>query len=213
MQLAAVILAGGRGQRLGGAVKAGLRVGGSTLLQRVTAALGPVPAPLLVAAGAIPADQLGLERRHQLVPDLPLDYAGPLAGLAAAVAWLLRQPRPPELLLSVAVDTPFAPPDLVARLTAALTPDRGAAIACYDGQDYPTNGLWRLSALAPLPDAMAAGTAPRSLRRLAADLGAEACSWPTQADGDPFASVNTPVDLAAAEARAAAALPPQRART
>lgn len=210
MQLAAVILAGGRGRRLGGAVKAELRIGGCTLLQRATAALGPEPAPLLVAAGAIPADQLGLDSRHQLVPDLPLDYAGPLAGLAAAVDWLQRRPRPPELLLSLAVDTPFAPPDLVARLTAALAPELAAAIACYDGQDYPTNGLWRLSALAPLPAAMAAGTAPRSLRRLAADLGARACNWPTQADGDPFASVNTPAELAAAEARAAA--PPQRGR-
>jgi molybdopterin-guanine dinucleotide biosynthesis protein A len=204
MQMAAVILAGGRGQRLGGAVKAALHVGGSTLLQRATAALGPVPAPLLVAGGAIPADQLGLESRHHLVPDLPFDYGGPLAGLAAAADWLLRQPRPPELLLSLAVDTPFVPPDLVARLTAALAPDKAAVIARYGDQDYPTNALWRLPALASLGAAMAAGTAPRSLRRLAAEFGAASCSWPPQADGDPFASVNTPADLAAAEARAAA---------
>lgn len=204
MRLAAVILAGGRGERLGGAVKAMLRVGGGTLLQRTTAALGPAPDPLLVAGGSIPADQLGLEPRHLLVRDLPLEYAGPLAGLAAAADWLLRLPRPPEQLLSLAVDTPFAPPDLVARLTGALTPELAAAIACYGEQDYPTNGLWRLSALASLPAAMAAGTAPRSLRRLAADLGAGICAWPAEADGDPFASVNTPAELAAAEARAAA---------
>lgn len=210
MQLAAVILAGGRGRRLGGAVKAGLRVGGRTLLQRTTAALGPTPMPLIVAGGTLTADELGLEPRHQLVPDLPLDYAGPLAGLAAAADWLLRLPHPPELLLSLAVDTPFAPSDLIARLIAALTPERAAVIAGYGSQDYPTNGLWRLSALAPLPAAMTAGTAPRSLRRLAADLGAGHCEWPPQADGDPFLSVNTAADLAAAEVKAAASpLPPE----
>jgi len=208
MQAAAVILAGGRGRRLGGAVKAALHVGGRTLLQRTTAALGPAPPPLLVAGGALSAAELGLEPRHQRVPDLAPDHAGPLAGLAAAAAWLLRQPDPPELLLSLAVDTPFAPPDLLARLLAALPPAGGAVIACYAGQDYPTNGLWRLPALAGLPAAMAAGTAPRSLRRLAADLGAGRCEWPPQADGDPFQSVNTPAELAAAEARAAAVPPP-----
>jgi molybdopterin-guanine dinucleotide biosynthesis protein A len=204
VQLAAVILAGGRGRRLGGVVKAGLRVGGQPLLQRATAALGSAPRPLIVAGGTLTAAALGLERRHQLVPDLPFDYAGPLAGLAAAVDWLSRQPHPPGLLLSLAVDTPFAPADLVTRLTAALSPEQSGVIATCGGQDYPTNGLWRVSALAPLAAAMAAGTAPRSLRRLAADLGAGHCEWPLQPDGDPFLSVNTPADLTAAEARAAA---------
>lgn len=208
MQLAAVILAGGRGERLGGAVKGALRVGGSTLLQRTTAALAPEPQLVIVAGGARSAAELGLGPRHHLVADLPADYAGPLAGLAAAVDWLLQQPRPPPLLLSLAVDTPFAPPDLVPRLMAALPPERAAVIAGYGGQDYPTNGLWRLSALALLPAALAAGTAPRSLRRLAADLGAGRCVWPPQPDGDPFHSVNTPDELAAAEARAAAASTP-----
>lgn len=210
MQLAAVILAGGRGRRLGGVVKTRLRVGGQTLLQRTTAALGPAPLPLIVAGGSLSGIELGLEPRHHLVPDLPLDYAGPLAGLAAAADWLLRQPHPPELLLSLAVDTPFAPADLIARMAAALPPERDAVIASYGGQDYPTNGLWRLSALAPLPAAMAAGTAPRSLRRLAADLGAGHCDWPPQADGDPFVSVNTGADVMAAETRAATSLSPHR---
>lgn len=211
MQLAAVILAGGRGRRLGGVVKADLRVGGEPLLQRATAALGSAPLPLVVAGGTISAAELGLGPRHQLVPDLAVDYAGPLAGLAAAVDWLLRQPHPPGLLLSLAVDTPFAPPDLASRLTAALSPEQSATIVACGGQDYPTNGLWRLSALAALPAAMAAGTAPRSLRRLAADLGAGRCEWPLQPDGDPFLSVNTRADLTAAEARAAALQgPPDR---
>jgi molybdopterin-guanine dinucleotide biosynthesis protein A len=48
---------------------------------------------------------------------------------------------------------------------------------------------------------MSAGTAPRSLRRLAAELDARACAWPETADGDPFANINTPAELAAAEAR------------
>jgi molybdopterin-guanine dinucleotide biosynthesis protein A len=126
-----------------------------------------------------------------------------LAGVAAAADWLLRRPDPPDYLLSLAVDTPFAPPDLLARLMSALPAGAGAAIAHYGGQEYPTNALWRLPALAPLPTAMANGTAPRSLRRLAADLGAVPCPWPELSDGDPFASINTPADLAAARARAA----------
>lgn len=200
--IAAVILAGGKGERLGGVVKAALRIGDLALLERVTAIVAPHASPLLVACGLLDPSQLGLEPRHVAIPDLPIDYAGPLAGVAAAADWLLRQPAPPDYLLSIAVDTPFAPPDLLPRLLAELPAASGAAIAHYGGQDHPTNALWRLPSLAPLPAAMAAGTAPRSLRRLAADLGAVPCPWLPSPAGDPFASINTPADLAAAQARA-----------
>ena len=39
-RIAAVILAGGRGERLGGVIKANLTIGGTRLLERVTAVLG-----------------------------------------------------------------------------------------------------------------------------------------------------------------------------
>jgi molybdopterin-guanine dinucleotide biosynthesis protein A len=200
---AALILAGGRGERLGGVIKANLQIGGWRLLDRVAAVLAPHAAPLLVAHGAVAAADLALTHGQIAVPDLLTDYAGPLAGLAGGLAWIGEHRPDLELLVTLAVDSPFVPADFVPRLATALGPG-AAAVASYGGQPYPTNALWRIRALADLPARVAAGTAPRSLRRLALELEVAAVEWPPQPAGDPFANANTPADLVALEARAAA---------
>ena len=199
-QLAAVVLAGGRGERLGGAVKSELRIGGVRLLDRVRSALGSV-SPVLVAHGRLDPTLLHLNGGLLPIPDLPADYGGPLAGVAAALAWCLAQPQPPEFLLSVAVDTPFLPPDFLTRLAAAIG-DGAVAMAACETQDYPTNALWRVGALAALPRQVADGTAPRSLWRVAAAFRAARVVWPKAPGGDPFANLNTPSDRDALEQRA-----------
>jgi molybdopterin-guanine dinucleotide biosynthesis protein A len=194
--IAAVILAGGRGERLGGVVKAELRVGGVRLLDRVVARLSACR-PIVVAHGPHDPGAMALPRGVLPVADLPGDYAGPLAGFAAAVAAL----GDAELLVCAAVDAPFLPVDYVEKLIAGLG-EAPAAIGCYRGQPYPTNSIWRLDRFRDLPARVLAGTAPRSLKSLAAAAGGVMIEWP-DGDDDPFANVNTPEDLALAEARAA----------
>ncbi|MDB5538414.1 MAG: MobA [Devosia sp.] len=198
---AALILAGGRGERLGGAIKSELVVGGVRLLDRVAAAVDGC-APVLVAHGRIDPALLRLSRTMIPVPDLDGDYAGPLAGLAGAMAYLGTLAQPPELLVSAAVDTPFLPRDFVERLRAGLD-KAAAATSSFAGQPYPTNAIWRVARFFDLPDRLAAGEAPRSLKSLAAAAGGVTVEWPITAAGDPFANVNTPEDLAEMERRAA----------
>jgi molybdopterin-guanine dinucleotide biosynthesis protein A len=195
-----VILAGGRGERLGGVVKAGVTVGGVRLLDRVLAQVSQCR-PIVVAHGPHDPGALDLPADVIAVPDLPSDYAGPLAGFAAAVAVL---PRDIEVLICAAVDAPFLPVDYVERLLAGLG-EAPAAIGSYDGQSYPTNSAWRLDRFRDLPARLLAGTAPHSLKSLAAQADGVTVEWPHDPAGDPFANINTPEDLAAAEARAAGA--------
>ena len=202
-RVAAVILAGGRGERLGGIIKANLQVGGRRLLDRVAERLAAAD-NLLVAHGPIPADLLDLAPGQIGIHDLATDYAGPLAGLAAALDWATRQQDPPDLLVLAPVDTPFLPPDYLGRLVAALD-IAPVAIASSAGQPYPTSSAWRRDALRGLLDDMHAGTAPRSLKRLAERLGAATIAFPPHRGGDPFANANTPQDLLALEQRAATA--------
>lgn len=197
--IAAVILAGGRGERLGGVIKANLVIG-TRLLDRVGAAL--VGADIvLVAHGAIAPEAIGLLPGQIPVPDPDSSYGGPLAGLAGAVAWALAQSRPPQILVLAPVDTPFLPPDYLSRLVAGLG-DGPAAVAAYGDQPYPTSSAWRLAAIADLPDAVRASTAPHSLKRLAERLGAVTVPFPAHAGGDPFANANTPAELEALRRRA-----------
>jgi molybdopterin-guanine dinucleotide biosynthesis protein A len=201
--IAAVILAGGRGERMGNVVKANLVVGGRRLLDRVAAALSDVGVALVAVGGFGPLD-IPLAPGQIAVPDLATNYAGPLAGLAAAVAWSMAQQHPPDLLLSAAVDTPFLPHNFANAMAAAIEPGHDAVVAKYGAQDYPTNAIWRLTRIADLPSRMAAGTAPRSLRRLATEVGSATLSWPDSDGGNPFANANTPAELAELESRAEA---------
>lgn len=190
---AGLILAGGRGERLGGAIKSELVVGGVRLLDRVAARLSWCE-PLLVAHGRMNPALLGLSDAMHPVPDLPGEYAGPLAGFAGAVAYLATQAEPPKLMICAAVDAPFLPEGYVEWLIDGIG-THDAAVARYAGQPYPTNSVWRLEKVLDLPARVLAGTAPRSLKSLAASLDCAALDWPDSGEGDPFANINTPAEL------------------
>jgi molybdenum cofactor guanylyltransferase len=191
----AVIIAGGKGERLGGVRKADLRIGGRRLVDRVVGALGAMETPLMIATG--PGDvRLRPAANAVAVPDLDAPVGGPLAGLAAAVEALRMRGISTGLLVSVAVDTPFLPADFVAVMRDGLG-GAPAAYAAYDGQFYPPNAIWRIEALSALPEQVRTGNTARSLKALQQMLGAVAVDWAGQGDTDPFANVNTLADLLA----------------
>jgi molybdopterin-guanine dinucleotide biosynthesis protein A len=112
-QITGLVLAGGRGSRMGGVDKGLLPYRGETLARHALRRLAPQVGELMVSAN-----------RHQeayaamgaaVVADALAGHPGPLAGLAAALA----QCRTPYLA-SVPCDSPDFPPDLVPRLAAAL---------------------------------------------------------------------------------------------
>jgi CTP:molybdopterin cytidylyltransferase MocA len=108
----AVILASGEGTRIGGR-KAHVRLGGRRLVSHVIDRLAPQAGPLALDAGP-DADLggFGLPVLPDAVPGL-----GPLGGILAAMRW--AEGLGAGRVLTVAVDMPFMPRDLVRRLTGA----------------------------------------------------------------------------------------------
>ncbi|MGC9417900.1 MAG: molybdenum cofactor guanylyltransferase MobA [Rhodovulum sp.] len=197
MRVVGLILAGGRGRRLGGVDKALIRLNGETLLARVAARLGPQVAALGLSAN-------GPGRTYAAVglpvlPDAPPGDRGPLAGVLAGLDWAADGGA--EALVTAAVDTPFLPPDLVARLLDSGAP---LAVAESGGRRHPTAALWPVSLRAELRAALDRGV--RRLGGFAEAQGAVAVGFAPGADGiDPFFNINTPEDLARAEASLGAA--------
>lgn len=195
MSVHALILAGGRGSRLGDVRKAHLRIGNRQLLDRVIEQLEGVEPPLLIATGpgkAIP------DGRGIALGDGNATFEGPMAGILAAIRHLEGQAAAHDILVTVAVDTPFLPRDFVARLVAALDGGADAAHAVWGQNLYPPNAAYRLAALTPL----LTGPVPNSPKRLLERLGAVPIDWMERKADDPFANLNTIADLIALGRRA-----------
>ena len=129
-----VILAGGRGTRMGGADKGLQNFNGMPLALQTLIRLQPQVAEVLVNANRNLAayESFGAPVWHDEVPDFPGPLAGFMTGLAhCETPWLVTVP----------CDTPLFPLDLVERLAAAAqAQDAEIAMAAApeaDGQVRP----------------------------------------------------------------------------
>jgi molybdenum cofactor guanylyltransferase len=198
-----LILAGGRARRMGGGDKPLLRLGGRTLLARVAERLGSqCGAGLALSANGDPA-RFGTFP-GPILPDTVPGQPGPLAGILAGLehAAVLGV----AAVVSVSGDAPFLPADLVARLVA-VRPESGIALAASGARRHYTIALWPTALREDLRTYLESGE--RRVGGFIARHPAEASSWPVD-PVDPFLNINTPEDLAAAEALLS--LPPLRGR-
>ncbi len=184
----AVVLAGGRARRLGGVDKAGLVVGGRSLLDRSLAAVADARA--VVAVG--PLRETAAADVTWVREEPP--GAGPLAALGAGLAALPSPVAPVVVVL--AADLPYVTPAVVQRLLDELA-RTGADAACLvdgGGQRQLLTAAYRSR---PLAGALARTglLADQPLRPVLGSLATTQVRDPTAAR-----DVDTPDDLAAARA-------------
>lgn len=185
-----VILAGGLGRRMGGVDKGLQLLGGKALVRHVAERLAPQVGDLIINANRSQADYGALG--YRLLADEITGFAGPLAGLHAALAASTT-----PLVLTVPCDSPYLPLDLAARLhTALLAAGANLAIARAAGRVHPVFCLCR-AALAPELEAFL-----RNGGRRVMDWCAEAACIEVDFDDQPaaFSNFNTLADLAARSA-------------
>ena len=122
-----VILAGGRGSRMGGADKGLQNFRGMPMAMFTQLRLAPQVSELLINANRNLAayESFGVP----VWPDGLADYAGPLAGFLTGLEHCET-----EYMVTVPCDTPLFPQDLVARLAEALERD-GADIAMAQARE------------------------------------------------------------------------------
>lgn len=191
-----VVLAGGLARRMGGGDKSLQMLAGRPILDRILERFSPqVDSVILNANGdAARFARWNLPVAGDAIPD----YAGPLAGVLAGLAWA-KQNRPDVSdIVTVPGDGPFLPRDLVARMMAARDA-AGADLACAvsAGQAYPVVGLWPLRLHDDLRKAMLDEDIRKVDRWTARHklVQVEFAALPV----DPFFNANTPDDIAEAE--------------
>ena len=191
--IAGLILAGGLGRRIGGD-KAFRTLGGTPLLARSIGRLHGQLDRLAISANGDPARfaAFGLPVLADPVPNHP----GPLAGILAGLDWAACLAPAIHWMISAAVDQPFLPLDLVARLRQARQADR-VVLAASGGRAHPVAALWPVAARHALRTALAGGV--RKVAAFADQLHPVIVDWQVT-DQDPFFNINDPADLAHAEA-------------
>lgn len=190
MRIFGVILAGGTGRRMGSVNKALLQLGGQSLIAHSIARLEPQVERLAISAN------LDQDRLAEFGLPILADHAslGPLAGVLAALQW--AAPLGATAVVSVAVDTPFFPPDLVPQLCLAAERSANGLAIAHSSTDHPTFGIWPVALAPALRAFLASGVNPRVLTFADAQSAARA-KFP---DDRAFDNLNTPDDLARAAA-------------
>lgn len=198
-----LVLAGGRGARMGGVDKGLQNFNGSPLALHAVLRLGMQVGEVMVNANRNLAayESFGTP----VWPDADSSYAGPLAGFLTG---LERCETP--YLLTVPCDTPLFPLDLAERLGQALA-EHDAEIAMVSAPENDDSGS---TALRPQPVFCLLRTALlESLTRFIAGGGRKIDTWTAQHrtvqvpfdrpgdTADAFANANTLAELQALEAR------------
>ncbi|HET6720682.1 MAG TPA: molybdenum cofactor guanylyltransferase MobA, partial [Rhodocyclaceae bacterium] len=187
-----VLLAGGLGRRMGGIDKGLQELRGRPMVAWVAEVLGAQVDELLINANQN-LDSYGAFG-YPVVPDQIPDFAGPLAGLHAALS-AAQHP----LVVTAPCDSPFLPRDLVSRLHAGMVA-AGAdlAVAKTFDQPHPVFCLCQRAVLPHLTEFLAGGG--RKVDRWYATLKVVEVAFDDEADA--FENINTREELARFESAA-----------
>ena len=124
--ITALILAGGKGRRLGGQDKGLVEYQGKALIQHVLDKITPQVDAVIINANRNESEYAALG--YNVISDDISDFQGPLAGFAIAM-----KTSKTDFILSMPCDGPNLPDDYVTRLIGATT-DRNTIVVAHDGE-------------------------------------------------------------------------------
>jgi molybdopterin-guanine dinucleotide biosynthesis protein A len=174
-----IVLAGGKGSRMGGVDKGLQPLRGKPMIEWVLERFEPQVGEVIINANQnVPTySRYG----HRVVPDQIGGFAGPLAGLHAG----LNAAKHP-LVVTVPCDSPFLPDDLVSRLRHALGAHE-LAVAKTGEQPHPVFALMKRDVRESLEAFLASGG--RKIDAWYAALKVVEVSFDD--DADAFRNINT----------------------
>ncbi|MEL6435428.1 MAG: molybdenum cofactor guanylyltransferase MobA [Pseudomonadota bacterium] len=192
------IIAGGQASRMGGVNKPLQVLAGQPMIAHVASRLRHQTPSIIVNANR-DVGAIAVATRvdpSNVVADHPAFAArGPLSGLLASMR--AAKSRGADQILTVAADTPFFPTDLAARLQNAADGNT-IAIARCGGYRHPLFALWP-TAIADDLEAFLAGGDINKVMAFAKRHALVEVDF-DETGNDPFFNINTPEDLAKAEA-------------
>jgi molybdopterin-guanine dinucleotide biosynthesis protein A len=194
-QIQCVILAGGKGSRLDGKGKYSQQLLNKTLLDHVFIRMSVQTNKIAVN---FHDKNLDVNKEYVLVYDKFKSHIGPLAGIHAAISHCIESSQKnSHLVVTVPVDTPFLPLDLIARFKNKIESSMADVIVACSGDRYhPTVAMWRISVMKKLEYCIQNNI--RKIDLFTKELDKSYVNWNVERY-DPFYNINNHNDLKIAE--------------
>ena len=192
-----VILAGGKGRRMGGKEKALIHLLDRPLLSYVLEKVSGKVAPIAlnINTNFDNFQKFG----YKIIKDPIKGHLGPLAGILASLNWAKEINQ--DWVLTLPCDTPFLPKNLVQSMVEAKnkTPEVDLVVAKSRGFNHPVIALWKSDINQKLQSALNEGV--RKIDIFTAQLNIAYVDFDKiqNSDFDPFTNLNSPQDLILAQ--------------
>ena len=188
-----VIIAGGKGRRMGGKEKALVNLLDRPLisytLEKISGKVAPIA--LNVNTNLKEFKKFG----YKILEDPIKGHLGPLVGILASLNWAKKLDQ--KWVLTLPCDTPFLPKNLIVSLIKAKNenPDIDLVVAKSRGFNQPVIALWKTSNNIKLKNAIEDGI--RKIDIFTSQLKIKHVNFDNinKSKFDPFANLNSPRDL------------------
>ncbi len=184
-----LVLAGGKSRRMNFNDKSFKKIGDSSLIEIVIERLKPQ-----VNIIAINSNTLDNNRKFNdlvVLNDSISGYLGPLVGVLTGLEWLKSRKENFTWLITIPVDSPFFPDDIVNSFVQNLG-DEKIIVAKSKEQIHPVIALWSLDLIEPLRKAITNDT--RKIDEFTKKIKMKVVNFPI-IDYDPFFNINNENDL------------------
>ena len=184
-----LVLAGGKSRRMNFNDKSFKKIGDSSLIEIVIERLKPQ-----VNIIAINSNTLDNNRKFNdlvVLNDSISGYLGPLVGVLTGLEWLKSRKENFTWLITIPVDSPFFPDDIVNSFVKNLG-DEKIIVAKSKEQIHPVIALWSLDLIEPLRKAITNDT--RKIDEFTKKIKMKVVNFPI-IDYDPFFNINNENDL------------------
>ena len=145
-------MAGGRGTRLDGKGKYSQILFNKTLLEHVFDRLSTQTSNIAINFNK---DKPEIRKKYMIILD-KYNNVGPLAGIHSAISFCKDNIKIKEgLVVTVPVDTPFIPYDLISRFEKEIERSKSnIVVACSGDRHHPTVAMWKTSVIEKLENSI-----------------------------------------------------------
>ena len=188
-----VILAGGKGRRMGGKEKALIPLLDRPLLSYVLESVSGQVAPIALNINTN-FEKFSLFG-YPIIEDPIKGHLGPLAGILASLNW--AQEIDKEWVMTLPCDTPFLPKNIAQRMIEVKNRelDIDLVVARSRGYNHPVVALWKSNLNSKLKNALDDGIRKIDLFTSKLKIAYVDFDTTNNLQFDPFTNLNSPLDL------------------